>query len=299
MSDVKWIKISTGVFNDECFEIIDDMPEADAIELIWFKLLVLAGKLNEHGLFLFKSEMVYTDEMLSSIFHRPLNIVKLAMKTFLELKMIEQIDGVYTIPNWEKYQNLDAYENKKLRDKEYSKKYREKQKMLLEEKKSSDESSDDSRFCSNSISISNSKSLDTIKDVENNKDTINYKGIIDIYNNTCISLPKVTKITDKRKQKIKARLKNFDTNDFQNAFLKAEESDFLSGRKGNWGASFDWFFENDENMTKVLEGNYDNKKGGTQINNSESLAKKNSNILDNIIATGEINHEFNRDGENN
>lgn len=284
MSDVKWIKISTEIFKDESFEIIDNMPESDAIELIWFKLLILAGRINEHGLFIYKHEMAYTDEMLAGVFHRPLNIVRLAMKTFIELKMIEQIEGVYTIPNWDKYQNLDAYENKKLRDREYAKKHREKVKMLIEEKKSSDESSDESsdvrRFCSYSISNSNSKSLDTIKDVENNKDTINYKSIIDIYNNICISLPKVTKITDKRKQKIKARLKNFDTNDFQNAFLKAEESDFLSGRKGNWGASFDWFFENDENMTKVLEGNYDNRetivqtpKAKTQQSMLEELEK--------------------------
>ena len=159
MSDVKWIKISTGIFNDECFEMIDNMPEADAIELIWFKLLVFAGKLNDHGLFIFKDSLAYTDEMLASVFHRPLNIVRLAMQTFINLKMIEQIDGVYTIPNWDKYQNLDAYENKKIRDREYSKKYREKQKLMIEEKKSSDESSDKSsdvrRFCSYSYSKSN------------------------------------------------------------------------------------------------------------------------------------------------
>lgn len=170
MADVKWIKISTGIFNDEAFEIIDDMPEADAIELIWFKLLVFAGKQNNNGLFLFKDSIAYTDEMLASIFHRPLNTVRLAMSTFMNLGMVEQIDGVYAIPNWDKYQNLDAYEQKKLRDKEYSKKYREKQKLLLEEKrenkKSSDESSDDSRFCSYSISNSNSISFsNSIKEI--------------------------------------------------------------------------------------------------------------------------------------
>lgn len=282
MSDVKWIKISTEIFKDESFEIIDNMPESDAIELIWFKLLILAGRINEHGLFIYKHEMAYTDEMLAGVFHRPLNIVRLAMKTFIELKMIEQIEGVYTIPNWDKYQNLDAYENKKLRDREYAKKHREKVKMLIEEKKSSDESSDkssdDRRFCSNSISNSNSNSnsLDTVKD--DDKDIIDYKGIIDIYNNTCISLPKVTKITDDRKRKIKARYKNFDTNDFQKAFEKAEESDFLSGRKTEWNATFDWFIENDKNMTKVLEGNYDNREGNTQINSpKEQMQQKYDN----------------------
>lgn len=162
MPDVKWIKISTDIFDDDAFQIIDSMPEADAIELIWFKLLVYAGKSNNNGLFLFKDSIAYTDEMLASIFHRSLNVVRLAMSTFVQLGMIEQIDDVYTIPKWQKHQNLDAYEAKKERDREYSKKYREKQKMLIEEKKnkkssdeSSDKSSDVSRFCSYSYSKSN------------------------------------------------------------------------------------------------------------------------------------------------
>lgn len=160
MAEVKWIKIATGVFDDDAFQIIDDLPERDAIELIWFKLLVLAGKQNNHGLFLFKDTLPYTDEMLSSIFHRPVNTVRLAMETFKNLKMIDVIEDVYAIPNWDKYQSLDALDKKKERDREYQKKIREKQRLELEEKKSSDNrlTSDDSSY---SISISNSNSLST------------------------------------------------------------------------------------------------------------------------------------------
>ena len=114
-NEVKWIKISTGVFDDEAFQMIDDMPERDAIELIWFKLLVLAGKQNNHGLFLFKNAIPYTDEMLSSIFHRPINTVKLAMKTLEEFHLIETIDNVYSIPRWDDYQSLDGLEKKRER----------------------------------------------------------------------------------------------------------------------------------------------------------------------------------------
>lgn len=165
-SDVKWIKITTDIFDDEKFLLIDSMPESDAIQLMWFKLLVFAGKSNNSGLFFFNDRIAYTDEMLASVFHRPINVVRLAMKTFVELGMIEEIDGIYSILNWGKYQNLDAYENKKLRDKEYSKKYREKQKLLASrinsDRKSSDESSDDSRFCSYSYSNSfNNNNLNT------------------------------------------------------------------------------------------------------------------------------------------
>lgn len=108
MNDVKWIKIVTDIFDDEKFQIIDAMPESDAIELMWFKLLVFAGKSNNNGIFFFNDRVAYTDEMLATVFHRPIQTVRLAMKTFLEFGMIEEINGVYTIPNWDKHQTLDA-----------------------------------------------------------------------------------------------------------------------------------------------------------------------------------------------
>ena len=105
MSDIKWIKINTDIFDNEKFFIIDSMPEADAIELMWFKLLVFAGKSNNNGIFFFNDRVAYTDEMLSSVFRRPLNTVRLALKTFQELLgMIEEINGIYAITNWSKHQ---------------------------------------------------------------------------------------------------------------------------------------------------------------------------------------------------
>ena len=50
--------------------------------------------------------------------------------------------------------------------------------------------------------------------------------------------------------------------DFQRVFEKAESSDFLKGKnKRDWSATFDWLIC-DSNMAKVLDGNYDNVKGG-------------------------------------
>ena len=47
----------------------------------------------------------------------------------------------------------------------------------------------------------------------------------------------------------------------------AEDSDFLSGRNGKWtSCNFDWLI-NENNMVKVLEGNYKNKgkKSGLDV----------------------------------
>ncbi len=94
---------------------------------------------------------------------------------------------------------------------------------------------------------------------ENVKDIVNYQEIVDLYNNTCVSLPRVTALSDQRKKCIRARLKKYSVDDIKKAFVIAEGSDFLKGANNrNWSANFDWIM-NDTNLAKVLDGNYANK----------------------------------------
>lgn len=134
MAEVKWIKITTDVFDDEKILLIESMPSADSIITIWFKLLILAGKQNNNGVFMMSNKLPFTDEMLATIFRRDLNTVRLALKTFEDFGMIEVVDNVITIPNWNKHQTLDAYEKKKERDRLYQQNRRKKQKNLIEQK---------------------------------------------------------------------------------------------------------------------------------------------------------------------
>lgn len=100
--------------------------------------------------------------------------------------------------------------------------------------------------------------------------------VVERYNRICVSLPKVTAITDKRKKLINARLKQYSMVEIEEVFLLAEASDFLKGAKGNWKANFDWLM-NESNFVKVLEGNYNNsitqKKETSYDNFMSSLAK--------------------------
>jgi len=130
VADVKWIKITTDVFDDEKILLIESLPEADSIIVIWFKLLCLAGKQNNSGVFLMGDKIAYTDKMLATIFRRKEATVQLALQTFEQFGMIELIDGVITIPNWGKHQNLDQMESKKEYMRNYMKEYREKQKAI-------------------------------------------------------------------------------------------------------------------------------------------------------------------------
>lgn len=132
MSEVKWIRIVTDIFDDEKMLLIESMPAADSIIVIWFKLLALAGKSNNDGVFLMNGRMPYTDEMLATIFRKDVNTVRLALKTFEDLDMIEKINGVVTISNWGKYQNFDKINARKEYMKNYMRERRSKQKALID-----------------------------------------------------------------------------------------------------------------------------------------------------------------------
>lgn len=136
MSDIKWIKITTDIFDDEKILLIEALPESDAIIVIWFKLLCLAGKQNNSGVFMMNDKIPYTEKMLSTIFRRKESTVKLALKTFEEFGMIEIVDGVITIPNWGKHQNIEQLEARREYQREYHRKYREEQKLLADKTKS-------------------------------------------------------------------------------------------------------------------------------------------------------------------
>lgn len=173
MADVKWIKIVTDIFDDEKVLLIESLPIADAVIVIWFKLLCLAGKNNNHGVFLMNDKIAYTDEMLAAIFRRDLNTIRTALKTFEQFGMIEIINNVITIPNWDKHQTLDSYEKKKERDRIYQSERREKQKLLAIGEKSSDTSSDQS----SDVAVSEEEKEVDIYNNSSSKDEIN--NIID------------------------------------------------------------------------------------------------------------------------
>ena len=116
--------------------MIESLPNADTVIVVWFKLLAFAGKSNNNGVFMLNNRIPYTDEMLAAIFRRDSKVVKYALKTFEDFGMIEIIDEVITIPNWDKHQSLDAYEKKKERDRKLQAERRAKQRSLIE--KSSD-----------------------------------------------------------------------------------------------------------------------------------------------------------------
>lgn len=169
MANVKWIKIATDIFDDEKILLIEGLPSSDEIIVIWFKLLILAGKQNNNGVFLMNERIPYTDEMLATIFRRDINIVRLALKTFEQFGMLELVDNVITIPNWNKHQQLDSYEKKKQQDRVRQQERRAQQKTLALNSQTVNKNSEDEKKSRDSRVTIAGQSRDSRENVAENR----------------------------------------------------------------------------------------------------------------------------------
>lgn len=169
MADVKWIKIVTDIFDDEKMYAIECMPDGQAIQLVWLKILCLAGKCNQNGFLVINKKLAYTDEMLAKIFRMEIGVVQRALEIFQKLEMVEIVDDSYMVSNWLMYQSGDKLEEYKEQHRLAQKRYRERQKNLITEK--SDVTGDVTNDVISSYSyISNSNISNFFYILNNNKE---------------------------------------------------------------------------------------------------------------------------------
>jgi len=202
LADVKWIKLSTSMFDDEKIKLIEQMPDSDTILIIWIKLLAQAGKTNASGYIFLSENIPYTEEMLSTIFNRPLSTIRLALKTFEELGMIGIDDNSFIrITNWEKHQSVDKLDKIREQNRIRQARYREKKK--LETKNNNNNNG--------SVTLRNDTDID--KDIDKDKEYIytlfsfwNEQGII-----------KHRKMNQQMESHINARLKDYSVDELKKA----------------------------------------------------------------------------------
>ena len=127
MAEVKWIKLSTNLFDNRKIKQIEAMPDGDALIVIWLKLLILAGEINDGGCVYFTKDIPFTDQLLATQFGRPIATVQLALNTFQRFGMIEVVNDLILVSNWEKYQNIDGLEKIREQTRERVRNYRQRQ----------------------------------------------------------------------------------------------------------------------------------------------------------------------------
>lgn len=265
MAEVKWIKMATNIWDNRKIVQIESLPDGDTIIVIWLKLLCLAGTTNDSGMVYFTKEIPYTEQMLSTLFNRPLATIQFALKVFQEFKMISIIDDFLQISNWKKYQNIEGMDKIREQNRIRKQNQRERQKIMIEQ----DMSRDMSRDVTQQNKIKNKKE-DIDKEKDNklivSKDTIcqtDVRRIIEEWNKlqeVGINPIRDIKPSSKRYQLLKGRIREYGIDEVLNAINNVRNSDFLRGENNRgWMITFDWFVK-PNNFLKTLEGNY-NKEG--------------------------------------
>lgn len=247
MADINWIKLRVDMFDDEKIKIIQSMPEGDAILVIWIRIIALAGKCNAKGLVLIGDEFPYSDEMLATIFNKPLATVRLALGTFEKFRMIERTEkGIY-ISNFEKHQNTEGMEKIREQARIRKQREREKKRALLEAgntpalPENSSENPETlpenvtdnvtshvtSRVTEREVTKQNKNKNKNIYNISSNEDIVetsektsevpdrkserlSYDEIMKDFHATCPDLPGIRALNDARKTKIRSLVKELD-----------------------------------------------------------------------------------------
>lgn len=170
-SGISWIKLMTHTFDDDKIKIIENMPEGKTILLFWLKLLTQAGKTNDGGRVYFRRGIPYTPEMFSTLYGYPVNIIILALRTFVAFEMIEMIapndsvldnnfvatDGrMIYISNWNKYQNVEGMDKVREQTRQRTAQYRDRLKLAASTFSDSSDSGDATGDVTSNVTVTQS-----------------------------------------------------------------------------------------------------------------------------------------------
>ena len=179
--NVQWIKLKVGMFDGNSFKkikraMIGGVSYRDKLTSVWFELMDLAGKSNANGYLIDNNEIPYhTFEDIAIMIDRETEEVELCMQFFIKERMVEIIDNIYCLSNFEKYQCVEWLEKIREQKRIAQAKWRERKSQGLIGVKPNVESTVDSTKHLPSISISSS--ISNIFDYWNSKDIIKHKTI--------------------------------------------------------------------------------------------------------------------------
>lgn len=204
---------------------------------VWIYLLLNATHIEYDTLFKGKRTTLQKGQLITGTISisKKLKInkdkVQRILKRFEIDKQIEQQTSnknrLITILNWDKYQIVDKQFDK----------------QMINNCKTTDKQ------------VITNKNINNIK---NEKNVDKYNNLVETYNFNCPNLPKVQKITDKRKTAINKFLKEYTKEQFIEICKIANNNDFLMGKNDRgWKADFDFLMRVDK-ATSILEGKYGN-----------------------------------------
>lgn len=272
MSDVKWIKLYTDMFDNRKIKYIRNLPQGNDILLMWIMLLIYAGRTNDNGYVYLIEEIPYTNEDFAKEFDLPNNTVKLGLETLHRLKMIDSDSKGLKILNWNEYQNIDGLERIRELTRQRVRRFRnkEKQKELPESTESVCNVTSNATVAFGNASRERRENKDILSSKEDSSgherdQPVPYTKIVDLYHEICTSLPRVKALSQSRKGYIKARWQEHPDMEFwKEFFAEVEGCKFLTGKadykdRKPFYADLEWLTR-PNNFLKVLEGKYRDKE---------------------------------------
>lgn len=133
MAEVKWIKITTDMFDNRKIKHLRKLPDGNSLVLIWIMLLTMAGRCNANGMIFLTETFPYSTKMLADELDFEENTVKLALSVFETLGMITFDGDFMAVTGWEEYQNVDGMEQIRIQNRIRKQKQRDKEKAMLED----------------------------------------------------------------------------------------------------------------------------------------------------------------------
>lgn len=170
MSEVKWIKITTDMFDNRKIKAIRKLPEGNNIILIWVMLLSLAGRCNASGMIFLTANIPYTNKMLADELDFEESVICIALDTLEKFGMITRDENLLiSVNNWAEYQSVDGMERireqNRIRNIEYRKRRKEqRENNIMHDVTVMDSSISYSVSNSFSFSKSNKSNLDYLLD---------------------------------------------------------------------------------------------------------------------------------------
>lgn len=130
MADVKWIKLTTDMFDNRKIKHLRRLPDGNNIVLLWIMLLTMAGRCNAGGMIFLTENIPYTPKMLADELDFEENTIILGLQALENLNMVVTNDGCFTIAGWEEYQNIDGMEKIKEQNRIRQKNWYDRKKAL-------------------------------------------------------------------------------------------------------------------------------------------------------------------------
>lgn len=130
MADVKWIKITTDMFDNRKIKHLRKLPDGNNIVLIWVMLLTMAGRCNAGGMIFLTENIPYTPKMLADELNFEETTVQLALQALEQFDMIKTDGHIFRIAGWQEHQNVEGLDKIREQNRLRQKKWYENQKAL-------------------------------------------------------------------------------------------------------------------------------------------------------------------------